>query len=61
MYIIHTIYLYFQVCIDSSGNVLLEALSSSLPVICLDTGGPADIINDTCGIKIPVKNEYKRF
>lgn len=45
---------------ESSGNVLLEALSSSMPVICLDTGGPADIINDTCGIKIPVKNEYKR-
>lgn len=45
---------------DSSGSVLYEALTSSLPVICLDTGGPADIINDTCGIKIPVKNEYKR-
>lgn len=45
---------------DSSGNVLLEALSSSMPVICLDTGGPADIINDTCGIKIPVKNKYNK-
>lgn len=29
---------------DSSGNVVLEALSFGLPVICLDTGGPAAIL-----------------
>ena len=41
---------------DSSGNVLLEALSQSLPVICLDTGGPGTILSPSCGIKVPVKN-----
>lgn len=29
---------------DSSGNVVLEALSFGLPVICLDCGGPAAIV-----------------
>jgi glycosyltransferase involved in cell wall biosynthesis len=41
---------------DSSGNVLLEALSQALPVICLDTGGPGTIISPLCGTKVPVKN-----
>jgi glycosyltransferase involved in cell wall biosynthesis len=41
---------------DSSGNVLLEAMSQSLPVICLDTGGPGAIMLPSCGIKVPVVN-----
>ena len=32
---------------DSSGNVVLEALSFGLPVICLDCGGPATILGET--------------
>jgi glycosyltransferase involved in cell wall biosynthesis len=44
---------------DSSGNVILEALSQALPVICLDTGGPGEILTPSCGIKIPVKNRNK--
>jgi glycosyltransferase involved in cell wall biosynthesis len=31
---------------DSSGNVVLEALSFGIPVICLDCGGPAEILGD---------------
>lgn len=31
---------------DSSGNVVLEALSFGLPVICLDCGGPATILGE---------------
>jgi glycosyltransferase involved in cell wall biosynthesis len=42
---------------DSSGNVLLEAMSQALPVICLDTGGPGVVIPPSCGIKIPVENQ----
>jgi len=41
---------------DSSGNVLLEALSQGLPVICLDTGGPGAILQRSCGIKVAVEN-----
>jgi glycosyltransferase involved in cell wall biosynthesis len=41
---------------DSSGNVLLEAMSQALPVICLDTGGPGALVSPSCGIKVPVEN-----
>lgn len=34
---------------DSSGNVVLEALASSLPVICLDLGGPKYFVDSSCG------------
>ncbi len=40
---------------DSSGNVLLEAMASGLPVICLDLGGPAQIVNNSCGRSVAVK------
>jgi glycosyltransferase involved in cell wall biosynthesis len=34
---------------DSSGNVVMEALSFALPVVCFDLGGPADIVTPVCG------------
>jgi glycosyltransferase involved in cell wall biosynthesis len=34
---------------DSSGNVVVEALSFALPVICLDLGGPAEIVTAASG------------
>ena len=34
---------------DSGGNVVLESLSGGLPVVCLGLGGPAEIVNATCG------------
>jgi glycosyltransferase involved in cell wall biosynthesis len=40
---------------DLTSTVLLEALSLGLPVICLDHCGFADVVDDTCGIKIAVK------
>ncbi|HKX30250.1 MAG TPA: glycosyltransferase [Blastocatellia bacterium] len=39
---------------DTSGNVMLEALSRGLPVICPEHQGAQDIISPECGIKIPV-------
>lgn len=41
---------------DSSGNVVLEAMAHGLPVICLDLGGPAIIIDKTCGYAINAKH-----
>lgn len=41
---------------DSSGNVVLEALASSLPVICLDLGGPKYFVDDSCGRVIETIN-----
>jgi glycosyltransferase involved in cell wall biosynthesis len=38
---------------DSSGNVVLEALSRGLPVICLDLGGPKYFVNPACARVIP--------
>jgi glycosyltransferase involved in cell wall biosynthesis len=37
---------------DSSGNVVLEALSCGLPVVCLDAGGPAVLVDASCGFKV---------
>lgn len=38
---------------DSSGNVVLEALSCGLPVVCLDLGGPAVLVDASCGFRVP--------
>jgi glycosyltransferase involved in cell wall biosynthesis len=38
---------------DSSGNVVLEALSRGLPVVCVDAGGPAVLVDDACGFCVP--------
>lgn len=39
---------------DSSGNVVLEAMARGLPVICLELGGPAEIVDSSCGRVVPV-------
>lgn len=36
------------------GGVLLEALAHGLPIITAARGGPEAIIDDSCGIKVPV-------
>lgn len=42
---------------ETSGNVLLEAMSCGIPVIVADRGGPAELVDMNCGIKIPVTGE----
>lgn len=37
---------------DTSGNVMLEAMSRALPVVCFNHQGAADIVDDASGIKI---------
>ena len=41
---------------DAGAWVLFEAMAACLPVVCLDYAGPAEIIDDNCGIKIPIEN-----
>lgn len=41
---------------DSGGLVVLEAMTTGLPVIAFDLGGPGEIITEECGIKIPACN-----
>jgi len=40
---------------DSGGMVVLEAMAHGLPVVCLDLGGPGQIVDDTCGFVIKTK------
>lgn len=39
---------------DLTSTVTVEALALGLPIICLDHCGFAEVVNETCGIKIPV-------
>lgn len=39
---------------DLTSTVTVEALALGLPIICLDHCGFADVVNEYCGIKIPV-------
>ena len=39
---------------EPAGNVLYEAMRHGLPVITADRGGPAWIVDETCGVRVPV-------
>src|SRR5262249_30707892 len=41
--------LLFPAMHDSGGMVVLEAMDHGLPVVCLKLGGPATLVNDSCG------------
>ncbi len=41
---------------DLTSTVLLEALALGLPVICPDHCGFSDVVNEACGIKLPVRD-----
>ena len=45
---------------DSSGNVVLEALSRGLPVVCLDLGGPKHYVTPECGIVVSTHERSAR-
>lgn len=44
---------------DLTSTVTLEALSYGLPIVCLDHCGYAHVVNEHCGIKIPVDSPRK--
>lgn len=41
---------------EGTPHVVLEALSLGLPVICHDACGMGTVVDETCGIKVPLKN-----
>lgn len=40
-------------------NICVEALQNGLPIIALDHCGFATVVDDTCGIKIPIQSQRK--
>jgi glycosyltransferase involved in cell wall biosynthesis len=45
---------------DLTSTVVIESLAHGVPVVCPDHCGFADVINDACGIKLPIRsvNEF---
>ncbi len=41
---------------DSGGSGLIEAMTRGIPVICLDHGGPAEMLDGGAGIRVPIAN-----
>lgn len=41
---------------DLTSTVLLEALALGLPVLCPDHCGFSDVVDDSCGIKLPMES-----
>ncbi|SHJ61514.1 glycosyltransferase family 4 protein [Pseudozobellia thermophila] len=46
--------LFFTSVAEGTPHVVLEALANSLPVLCFDTCGHGDSVNDKVGVKIPL-------
>jgi glycosyltransferase involved in cell wall biosynthesis len=40
---------------DLTSTVTIEALALGLPIVCLDHCGFAGVVDDTCGIKVPLQ------
>lgn len=58
LYAQHDVFL-FPSLHDSGGMVVLEAMGHGLPIICLDLGGPAVMVDDSCGRIIKTKGAGK--
>ena len=43
--------------LECGGAVVLEAMASAVPVIAAHWGGPADYLDASCGLLVPVTNE----
>jgi glycosyltransferase involved in cell wall biosynthesis len=41
---------------EGTPHAVLEALSYGVPVVCHDSHGQGDLINESCGIKVALKN-----
>jgi len=41
---------------EGGGMVVIEAMGTGKPVVCLDAGGPGEAVTEECGIKVKVQN-----
>ena len=48
--------LFFPSLHDSGALVVLESLANGLPVLCLDAGGPGQLVDASCGIKVKIES-----
>lgn len=44
---------------EGTPHVVLEAIQNNLPVVCFDTCGQGDVVNESVGIKIPLSDSRK--
>lgn len=44
---------------DTSGTVVLEAMSMGLPVICFDHQGAKEMIDSNSGVRVPITNYHE--
>ena len=51
LYAEHDVFL-FAAMHDTGGMVVLEAMHHGLPVVCLKLGGPATLVNSSCGYAV---------
>lgn len=47
---------FFTSVAEGTPHVVLEAIGNNLPVLCFDTCGQGDCVNEKVGIKIPLSN-----
>lgn len=46
---------------EGFSGAVLEGMSCGLPVVCLDWGGPGQIVDDECGIKVSVNQTWEKI
>lgn len=42
--------------LECGGYVVLEAMAQGTPVVCMNLGGTGEIVNGSCGVKIPAED-----
>lgn len=46
--------LFFTSIVEGTSHVIMEAIANKLPILCYDTCGHGEIVNENIGIKIPM-------